>query len=134
MPAAYLTPADAGTRIASYGLSLPAPPPEAILRIASDELDLKGPFLGERLGGELQQREFPRDTSVQDDVPEQVPERILDWVALRAYQLAKDDDAPIKAEKIDKISVSYSRGKTSKVSRYMRNLLRYYRHAAHPIV
>lgn len=125
MPAAYLTTEAATARLARYGVD--SAPPAAILEIASDDLDLKGPFLGETIEP-VQYREFPRTPSIQDDPVGEVPGRILDWVALRAHQLVEEDDAPILSERVSSIGVGYGgSGKRSQHYRLMKNLLRLYR-------
>ena len=125
MPAAYLTPTQVRDRLAAFDIV--STPPAGMCAIASDDLDGKGGFIGFKLV-ETQHREFPRDITVQDDTPGAVPERILDWVALRAYQLTEDDDAPVIIESVDKLMVRYGgKGKKSTHSRLMRNLLRFYR-------
>lgn len=124
MPAAYLTAADAKTRLSRYNVV--GSPSAADLEAASDDLDLVGRFVGDRLDP-AQHREFPRSVAIQDDVPGSVPPRVLDWVALRAYQLSEDDEPPVLAEKVSSISVRYARGKKGRVERLMANLLRHYR-------
>jgi hypothetical protein len=127
LPAAYLTPQEATTRLSAYGLT--ATPTAAVVLLASDDLDHKGPFIGNPLA-EDQHRAFPRDLTVQDDTPSQVPARILDWVALRAYQLSRAHEPGVKAEKVDALSATYTRAKRSRPDRLMKNLLKLYRHAA----
>ena len=125
MPAAYLTTQQATTRLAAYEIQ--AAPSEVELRIASDDLDLReGPFVADRLGP-AQVREFPRSATVRDDVAGSVPAQVLDWVALRAYQLSEDDEPAVLSEKVSSISVRYARGKKGRVERLMANLLRPYR-------
>lgn len=133
MPAAYLTPEQAQTRLAAHGFDLL--PLAAVVSIASDDLDLKTPFIGKKLDPATQHRQFPRDTTVQDDVAGTVPSRVLDWVALRAYQLTKQDDAPIIIEQVNKLSVRYEKGKRSNVARLMDNKLRPYKpHQGHGVI
>lgn len=124
MPAAYLTAADAQKRLSRYNIA--GSPIAADLEIASDDLDLAGGFVGEKLDP-AQHRQFPRGIAVQDDPVGQVPPRVLDWVALRAYQLSEDDEAPVLSEKVSSISVSYARPKRARVERLMANLLSPYR-------
>lgn len=93
-----------------------------MLSMASDDLDRKTTWVGATLEDD-QIRAFPRDTVIKDDVEGEVPERILDWVALRAYQLSLADDAPILQQGIDTITQRYTRGLRSKAERYMENLL-----------
>ncbi len=90
--------------------------------IASDDLDSMRPFLGRKTDS-TQAREFPRNSEIiQDDV--------LDWVALRAYQLATDDEAPVSSESAGRVSVSYFRPKLSQTERRMRSLRKPYRNTA----
>jgi hypothetical protein len=105
---------------------LTATPTAAVLLIASDHLDLKGPFIGCLLD-EAQHRAFPRNVAVQDDPEGEIPDRVLDWVALRAYQLSRADEPGVKSEKVDSLSAAYTRGKRSRPDRLMRNLLKLYR-------
>lgn len=90
---------------------------------ASDDLDSMGPFLGLKAVS-TQEREFPRYGTAA------VPPRVLDWIALRAYQLATDDEAPVSSESAGRVSVSYFRPKLSQAERRMRNLLAPYRNMA----
>lgn len=133
MPAAYLTAADAELRLARYNIT--ATPSLAELEVASDDLDLMGGFVGEKLV-ETQHREFPRDVDVQDDPAGAVPPRVLDWVALKAYRYTLDDDTNHSSERIDSINVAYNTrsGKVSREKRLMRNLLRPYRAYSVPLV
>lgn len=124
MPAAYLTAADAQQRLSRYNIV--GSPSQADLEIASDDLDLSGSFVGDRLDP-VQHREFPRSATVRGDVAGAVPERVLDWVALRAYQHSEDDEPPVLSERVSSIGVSYARGKRSRPERLMANLLRSYR-------
>ena len=124
MPAAYLTTEQATARLTDYEIQ--AAPSQAELRIASDDLDLEGPFVADRFDP-AQMREFPRSETVRDDVAGSVPALVLDWVALRAYALSEDDEAPVLSERVSSISVSYARPKKGRVERLMANLLRPYR-------
>ena len=129
MPAAYLTPAEAEARLSRH--KIVGSPLAADLEIASDDLDGLGRFVGEKLNP-AQHREFPRTVAVQDDVAGSVPSRVLDWVALRAYQHSEDDEPPVLSERISSIGVNYARGKVSRTSRLMANLLRFYRTGRRP--
>lgn len=129
MPAAYLTPTEAEARLTRH--KIVGSPSQADLEIASDDLDGLGRFVGEKLNP-AQHREFPRTTTVQDDVAGSVPPRVLDWVALRAHQHSEDDEPPVLSERISSIGVSYARGKVSRTSRLMANLLRFYRTGRRP--
>ncbi len=124
MPAAYLTAADAQTRLGRYNIT--GSPSQADLEAASDDLALLGRFVGEKLDP-AQHRQFPRSVAVADDAAGAVPGRVLDWVALGAYQYSEDDEPPVLAEKVSSISVRYARGKKGRVERLMKNLLRSYR-------
>lgn len=125
MPAAYLTPQDATTRLAKYGIV--STPAQAFLDVASDDLDTKYHYVGERYDDE-QLREFPRSVTIRDDVEGEVPSNVLDWVALRAYALTEEDDPPIYTEALDGIMIKYGgHGKRSQHHKLMRNLLRFYR-------
>ncbi|PLS86469.1 MAG: hypothetical protein CYG60_07100 [Actinobacteria bacterium] len=127
MPAAYLTPTDAIARLAAYGID--GSPTGAELRLASDDLDRLGRFVGEK-ADPAQHRAFPRDVTVQDDPPGVVPPRVLDWVALTAYQLSEEDEPPVTSERVDNLNVAYGgRGKRSKASRLKKRLLFGYRGA-----
>ncbi len=125
MPAAYLTPEQATPRLAAY--SITATPTPAELSLASDDLDYnRGPFVGTRYAP-TQLREFPRDPFVRDDPAGLVPGAVLDWVALRAYQLQIDDEPNVQKERVDTIAIDYTgRGKRSRLSRLMDNLLKPY--------
>lgn len=126
MAAPYLTPAEAITRLAAYGIK--GAPRLAELVLASNILDLtESPFIGERLTLE-QHRAFPRTITVLGDTPNVVPDPVLDWTALQAHRFGLDDDAPHAMEKIDTISVSFAgEGKQSRESRLMAPLLEPYR-------
>jgi len=125
MPAPYLTGGQAATRL-SQRFGIEAEILASTAEIASDDLDFKGPFIGSP-AVETQYRAFPRSVTVQDDVVGTVPSRVLDWVALRAYQLTEEDDAPVTDEKIGSIQVRFARGKRSPQYRLMKNLLHKYR-------
>lgn len=126
MPAAYLTPTEAVTRLSNYRIT--APPNEMELQLASDEIDQRGGWIGLPYDS-AQLRAFPRNVTVQDDVAGATPSRVLDWVALRAYQLSEDDEPDVASEKVDTISQSYAKPKKSRVSRLMKPLLKPYRYA-----
>ena len=121
-----MTPTQAQERLASYGLS--GTPLPNLLRVASDDLDHRHTYIGAPLAlPPVQYRAFPRTVDVQDDPPGAVPGRILDWVALRAYQLGNDDDAPVTSEKVDTLQEQFSRGKRSTQERLMEHLLTEYK-------
>ncbi len=126
MPPAYLTTQAATARLAAYGIE--SSPSDAVLRLASDDLDQEAPFVGEKLDPLNQHRQFPRDVTVQDDAPSTVPGRVLDWVALKAHRYDLDDDSPHVLEKIDKITIQYrTRGKIAREVRLMKNLIKPYK-------
>lgn len=124
MPAAYLTPAQAQGRLLDY--SIVGIPTARELILASDDLDLMGGFAGEKYETD-QPRVFPRSVTIRDDDEGEVPSDILDWVALTAWQLHVEDEPPVKSERLDLLSATYTRGKRSRISRIKENLLRFYR-------
>lgn len=132
MAAAYLTSAQAQTILTGFGLD-GSGISDVLLKLASDDLDERRVYIGERYL-EDQLRQFPRSITVSDDTAGQVPERILQWVALHAYELTQEDEAPVKSERISKISTTFARGNRSIVSRLKRHLLRPYTYAGVPIV
>lgn len=125
MPAPYLSPTDAAARLTRYRIT--GSPNETELSLASDEIDARSGWIGNTYAsGQL--RAFPRSVTVQDDVAGTVPSRVLDWVALRAFQLSEDDDPDVTQEKVDVLSFSYGgRGKRSRTRRLMQGLLKPYR-------
>lgn len=130
--AAYLTPEQAATRLTSYTVS--ATPTVMELTIASDMLDRKGMFIGVPYA-EDQPRAFPRSETVSGDTEGVTPDRVLDWVALTAYQLQEEDEPPIRHERISSLSSTYTRGLKSRVERVKRYLLQDYRQfTGHQIV
>lgn len=128
MAAPYLTEAQAAPRLGAYSLSDPDEhPSDAFLKLASDEIDeyrslMGGPY------DLLQPRAFPRSITVADDTEGQVPERILDFVSLRAYQLANEDDPPVITESVKGLSTTFTRGRKTLAERIMPQLLRPYVH------
>lgn len=88
--------------------------------IASDELDAQGPFKGEK-ESEDQARAWPR-VLVTDD-PAVTPEAVLDWVALRAYQLSTDEDPAVRSESAGRASTTYAEPKISQNAARMARLL-----------
>jgi hypothetical protein len=84
---------------------------------------------------ESQPRAFPRTVTITGDTENTVPDRILDWVALTAYQLQEEDEPPIRHERISSLSSTYTRGLRSRAERLKRYLLQDYRQSsANPIV
>jgi len=117
----YLTPNQAEARLwADHGIEAELTAGE--LRIASRELDSK-PLTGTAYDPVSQSLEFPRSITVPGDEVGVVPEAILDWVALRAYQLATEDEPAVSSESAGRVSVSYFRPKVSQLERKMRRLL-----------
>jgi hypothetical protein len=92
--------------------------------IASNDVDSLGPFIGSRLADD-QERQFPRNVNPDGstNAVTDPPEAVLDWVALRAYQLSNDEDPAIKSETVGRASVVYLRGKLSRIERRMSGLL-----------
>lgn len=70
---------------------------------------------------------FPRSVTIEGDTAGEVPERALDWVALRAYQLATDEGPAVTSEGAGGVSVSYAAPKLSQTEKRMRRLLAPYR-------
>ena len=94
--------------------------------VASYELDSKKyRFLGDAYA-ELQVLGFPRSINLAGDVIGQVPERVLDWVALRARQVSRPSTPPAIKEQVDTLSVEYTHGKRDRVDVLMEDLLRPY--------
>jgi hypothetical protein len=91
---------------------------------ASYALDAHGPFIGERLDSE-QGQAFPRtlNPDYTANAEEDVPERILDWVALKSYQLSAEEEPGVVSESIGMASVSYSSPKTSQTERRLEFLI-----------
>lgn len=125
--APYLTATDAQSRLAAY--SITATPTEMQLILASDELDRKGGFIGERYS-ETQLRAFPRTETVSGDTEGVVPDRVLDWVAITAYELSELDEPPVKHERIESLSITFTRGRRSQPWRFKRFLLSDYRRSS----
>lgn len=121
--APYLTPEEAEARLATY--TVEATPTVMELTIASDMLDRRS-FIGGPYS-EVQERAFPRSETVPGDTENVVPDRVLDWVALTAYQLQEEDEPPIRSEGISTINTTYTRGLRSRVERLKRHLLMDYR-------
>jgi len=94
--------------------------------IASSELDAAGPFIGEKLDTVTPQAlQFPRDTNPDgtDNADEEIPPPVLDWVALRAFQLSTDEDPAVKSESAGRVSVTYADPKPSQNEVRMARLL-----------
>lgn len=119
----YLSPTEAATRLGSYGLESEVLAVE--LQIVSNDLDREHTFVGERYA-DGQEREFPRNITLAGDTEGQIPSDVLDWLAITAYQLHNDDEAPIKQERVDTITTAWTRGVRSRSDRLKKNLLRPY--------
>ncbi len=124
MATPYLTPEQATTRLSQY--SIVATPTAKELELASDRLDLLGAFIGAKYA-EGQVRAFPRTATVVGDTEGEVPSKVLDWVAITAYELQEEDEPPVKHERISSLSVTYTRGRINRPTRVKRDLLRAYR-------
>ena len=126
----YLTPEEAHDRLLLFEID--ALPTEGALAMASRRLDISGPFYGTR-AEYGQEHAFPRSFTAEGDVDGEVPDAVLDWVALEANRLTvstggETGDAP----PISSIShpaagsVSYARPKISNQAFLQRGLLRRY--------
>ncbi len=115
--AGYLTTLQADARLSErFGIS--AATYEADLEAASDEVDQLAPFFGVKAIND-QEREFPRQFST-------VPLAVLDYVALRAAELAAPEDEeepPITRESILDRSVTYATPKLSGRQRRLESAL-----------
>ena len=121
----YLTAADATERIQKYNLEADLTDP--FVMMASDQLDyLMGGFVGAKYD-HLQHPAFPRNVTLPGDTEGVVPERVLDWVALTAYELFEDHEPHVKSERVKNISEVFVRGRHSQPSRFKKTLLRPYR-------
>ncbi len=122
---AYLTPHGAQERLWSrYGIKSAINPGDTFN--AAIELDTRTTeFIGERLAP-AQPLAFPRTVTVPGDVAGAVPERVLDWIALRSHQLSKPETPPAIREQVDTLSVQYTHGKKDRVAVLMQDLLRPY--------
>lgn len=133
---AYLTAAEARSRLSDSGTGYGFTVDEVAgispgdVMAASADLDAMGPFKGIP-ADVLQESAFPRllpplYTAPQGGSPALTPDAVLDWVALRAYQLSVDDEAPVSSEGAGRVSVSYARPKTGRTERLMASLLEPY--------
>ncbi len=116
----YLTEEQARARLAEYGIA-PDVLTRGDLRVASNELDVM-PLIGERYA-DGQGRAFPRSVTRPGDVEGEIPGAVLDWIALRAYQLSSDEDPTVTSEGAGSVSVSYARPKLSQTEKRMARLL-----------
>lgn len=120
----YLSAAEAQARLwGRYKIEADIAPGD--IEVASDELDAMAPFIDYRYSYDtaLQTRQFPRGVTLAGDTENEVPERILDWVALRAYQLSSDEEPATISESIGGVSVTYAGPKPSQTERRMAGLL-----------
>ncbi len=130
----YLTTTDAQNRLSTrFDIGSPALT-SGDVDSASDDLDLMGPFVGVKDGPGTQNRQFPRSVTLAGDTAGVVPDRILDWVALRAYQLATEDRPAIVSEGVLADRVKYARPKKGRVERLMASLLKPYKRGGVRIV
>lgn len=121
--APYLSSMDIAARLLSrFGIATTIAVADA--DIASDELDAQGPFIGEKLVT-AQARQFPRNQNPDGSINASatVPWQILDWVALRAYQLSVDEGPAVRSEGAGGVSVSYYNPKISQTEKRMEPLL-----------
>ena len=126
MAAPYLTRAEAASRLTDpeTGYGFTAEEAGVIsggdLRAASDELDAMGPFV-DSPSDPTQERQWPRNAPGSSGPG--MPDAVLDWVALRAYQLSSDDEPPVRSEGAGGVSVSYAVPKLSQSGKRMERLL-----------
>ena len=121
----YITPDGAQERLwTRYGLKSAINPGDTAN--ATIELDTRSTeFIGDR-DDPQQVLAFPRSTTVAGDLPGVVPERVLDWIALRAHQISKPATPPAIKEQVDTLAVQYTHGKQDRVDILMQDLLRPY--------
>lgn len=120
---AYLTAEQAAQRLYDrYNIN--AELVQADVDIASYALDDMGPFVGNKYVDDGTQVEaFPRTTTVVGDTEGVAPERVLDWVALKAYELATNEAPPVKSESAGRVSVTYELPKVSQNQKRMYRLI-----------
>lgn len=118
--AAYLSDTEAAARLQDR-YNITAAPVLGDLEAASGELDAS-PLVGWRYDLN-QEREFPRSVTLAGDVEGEVPEAVLDWVALRAYQLLEDESPAVQSEGARGVNVSYAEPKLSQTEKRMKRLL-----------
>lgn len=120
----YLTPQEAHTRLLNYDIDvLPSP---GFIAAATRALDSLGPFIG-NVWDEEQVLEFPRDQTLIADTEGEVPEAILDWVALQAVSLSENEAPPITSISLAEAgSVTYASPNYPRVARLQSNLLNNY--------
>lgn len=119
---AYLTTTEAETWLERYEIVTTLT--DGDLDSASWQLDAKGPFIGERLSS-TQELAFPRNLNPDgtENTDTDVPDRILRWVAFKAYQLTSNDEPGITSESIGMASWSYATPASSQSERRMDDLI-----------
>lgn len=130
MAAPYLTKAQAVTRLSDPDTGYGYTAAEAgiitggDLRAASDELDAMSPFIGARPDDD-QVREWPRQLRLRGTPgdPAETPDPVLDWVALKAFELSADEDPAIKSHSVLDESITYAVPAASKTQKRMARLL-----------
>lgn len=130
---AYVTLTEAIDKLAGFGVSDSVPTPvkltDQLLRMASDRLDaLHSPFVGGRYSLS-QDRQFPRDETLEGDVAGQVPDAVKEWVAMEAYSLSRDGKAetPVVSVSVSDLgSTTYAAPHYSYLERIQRYLLERY--------
>lgn len=131
---AYMTGAVASTRLLDrYGFT--ATLTDGLVAAASLALDNKSAYLGERyVAG--QALAFPRTYTAPGDTEGVVPEAVLDWVALEAYKLSREDEPAVSSKSVQHLgSKTYARPARSQAERLQASLLSAYsRGSAVPIV
>jgi hypothetical protein len=123
---AYLTTDDAEERLwANYNIQADVRPGD--VASASTELDrYEGPFIGamrDLTGGQV--LAVPRDITPEGyaTATDDVPDEVLDWVALRAYELSREDEPPVTSRGLIGASVTYGRAAVPRTTRLMVGLL-----------
>jgi hypothetical protein len=122
--APYLTRSEALLRLEAYGLTAEQTDviTEPDVESASDDLDGLAPFNGARPA--TQARQFPRmDAELDAEDNPIIPAAILNWVALRAYEVAANVAPPIRSTGAGRVSVTYDRPKPNQVERRMERLI-----------
>lgn len=119
----YLSPDDAAARLwGRYDIQVDLKSGD--LYTATYELDSYARFIGERQADD-QALAFPRTLNPDgtDNAEITVPDAVLDWVALRAYQLSVNEGPPVKSESVLDQSVTYAFASTSQTAKRMAGLL-----------
>lgn len=118
--APYLT-ADEATEKLADRFGITAELFDGDMDAASDALDAMGPFMG-HVSDSSQARMFPRWVPFFGGT-DQTPEAILDYVALKAYELSTEHEPGVRSEGAGRVNVSYSEPKRSQLERRMAGLL-----------